>query len=70
MSCPPFNRPAPDVGPYPAPDDRDGWAAWWHRWAEIGRTAASLDPHAPVYTPEYVGDHMLPDPAPQKGEPA
>jgi hypothetical protein len=56
--------------PYPARDDRDTWADWWHAWAAIGRTAAALDPLGPIYAPEYLGDDKLPEVSPDDQEAA
>ena len=59
--------PTPALLPdFPPRDDPTAWADWWHRWAEIGRRAASLDPNGALYEPVYGGDHLLPDLSPRR----
>jgi hypothetical protein len=60
----------PELPPFPDGADDAARADWWHRWAEIGRGAARLDPEGALYTPAYRGDHVLHEAPPEGGEPA
>ena len=60
----------PQLPPFPEGIDDAPRASWWHRWADLGRTAARLDPDGPLYTVEYGGDHLLPDVSPERPEDA
>jgi hypothetical protein len=60
-ATPPAREPeSPALPPFPSRDNPAAWAAWWHRWAYLGRLAARLEPAGALYEPVYHGDHTLP----------